>query len=165
MVDVIMDSKFIAIYVLKIVHYLVLLGALFLTEKLFSEMYMKRVYAENSDPPDILVMLGIFLAIDAGFMLFLITILLLLMYIFKTDSDSSIFNGNLIKSFLGDFALFISVVAIISAIIGHVIQQKRYFRYKTEGLRGIRAYKDIIAAIAGIITLVPFFAFFGGGKS
>lgn len=158
--EIITDSKFLMMYVLKITHLAIFVAALFLSEKLFLEMYMKKVYAENSDPPPLYSMLGILLLIDIGFTLFLVTILVLIMYIFNTPDNSFIINPELIITFLFDFALFMFFVLLMTVIIASVIQLKRYFRYKTEGLRGIRAFKEIILGVAGSLTLIPFFSFY-----
>lgn len=155
--DIVLDSKFISLYVLKFIHFAIFVAALFLTEKLFLEMYMKKVYAENSDPPSIYKMLGILLLIDIGFTLFLVTILVLLMYIFNSPDKNFIINSDLIITFLLDFGIYMFFVLMISMIIGSIIQMKRYFRYKTEGLRGIRAFKEIILGVAGSLVFIPFF--------
>lgn len=157
--EIITDSKFIMMYILKAVHFAIFVAALFLTEKLFLEMYMKKVYAENSDPPSLYNMLGILLLIDISFTLFMVTILVLITYIFNKPDNNFIINQELIISFLFDFALYTSFVMLISIIIASIVQLKRYFRYKTEGLRGIRAFKEIILGVAGSLTLIPFFAF------
>jgi len=159
--DIVMDSKFIALYVLKVVHYLIFLGSLFLTEKIFTEMYMRKVYAENKDPPNILIMVGILLAIDAGFVLFLITILYLLKYIFESPANDFIISNELIGSFLGDFVIYIIFVGVLAIIVGSVIQNKRYFKYKTEGVRGIRALNEVITGIAGVLVVLPYFIVLG----
>lgn len=158
--DIIMDSRFMAVYVLKIVHYMILIGSLYLTEKIFSEMYMKQVYAENHDPPNILIMLGILIAIDAGFLLFLITVLLLLKYIFSSPSNDFIITNELITTFIKDYVVYMVLVGSLAAIIGQIIQNKKYFKYKTEGLRGIRAFKEIFLSLAGVLLVVPYFIAF-----
>jgi hypothetical protein len=156
--DIIFDSKFLAIYVLKLVHLGIIVGSLFLTEKLFSEMYMKAVYGENKNPPHIFTLLFIFVAINIGFLMFLLTILFLVMFVFKTPANDFIINADLLKTFAVDVLIFLVILIVLCLIIGHIIQQKKYFRYKTEGLRAARAYIEIIIGLAGILTIVPFFA-------
>ena len=158
--DIIMDRKFYVMYFMKIVTFGILVGSLFLTEKIFSEMYMKRVYADNDDPPELLIMLGILLGVNAGFMLFFITILLLIKYIFDNPVHDFIINGDMIKSIIIDYFIFIIILVFIVSIIGYIMQMKKYFRYKTEGLRAIRAYKEMIMSIGGVLLLIPFFTFF-----
>lgn len=155
--DVVMDSQFIMLYVLKIVHYGILVGALFLTEKIFSEMYMKKVYAENKDPPNIYIMLGILIAIDTGFFLFLITILFLISYIATHLRIHTAIDNEFIVMLIKDFAFFMFFLFIVIFIIAAIVEKKKYFRYKTEGLRAIRALKEIIMTTGAVFTLVPYF--------
>lgn len=155
--DIILDSHFITIYVLKAIHFLVILVSLFLTEKIFSEMYMKKVYAENGSPPNLVNMLLVFFVIDFGFILFLLTVLFLLMYIFQKPSKDFLINGELIKMFLIDYFVFAILLFVILCIVAVYMQSKKYFRYNTEGLRAIRALKDIITPLAGVLLCVPFF--------
>jgi hypothetical protein len=46
---------------------------------------------------------------------------------------------------------------VIGMLIGVVIKKKKYFRYKTEGERGIRAFEEIMKSTATVITLIPTF--------
>jgi ABC-type multidrug transport system permease subunit len=159
LMDIIFDSQFMVLYVIKLLSYLFLVLSFYLAEKLFSEMYMKAVYAESKDPPNILNFLAITLIIHAGFNLFMIVVLLLLMFLFKTSSNMFVINGYLLKSFLIDYIASIALVSLLAVIIGLIIQKKRYFRYKTEGLRGIRALREILTYLAIVIFLIPFFYF------
>ena len=158
--DLIIDSHFITLYILKIIHYFIILTSLYVTEKLFSEMYMKAVYAENTTPPNLINMLVIFFVIDFGLILFLLTILFLLMYIFKSPSKEFIINIELIKAFVIDYLIYMVILLALLAIIASYMQLKKYFRYKTEGLRAIRALKDITIAISIVLIILPWFAIF-----
>jgi hypothetical protein len=158
--SLITDSHFIAIYVLKIIHYGMLVGALYLTEKIFSQMYMQEVYANNKDPPSLITMYGIFLGLDIGFVIFLLTVMFLLMYIFKGRANNFIINPDLIKSFCVDFLMFTVILGLVMIILGSFMQMKKYFRYKTEGLRAIRAYKDISLTVGAVLLVIPFFSIF-----
>ncbi len=157
--DIIFDSQFLMIYVLKVIIIGSIICSLFLGDKLFSEMYMKAVYANGEDPPNILIFIGIFIGLNLAFVLFLLTILVLLMFVFKGDGDDFIINGYLIKNFLKDYSISTIFLLVFAIIIGMTIQNKRYFRYKTEGLRGIRALREIVMYLAIVIFAIPFFAF------
>ena len=159
--DVIVDNNFIMLYVLKLLQYGLLVGAVFLTEKIFSNMYMQQVYANNGDPPNLLTMLAIFVAIDVAFALFLVTALYLISVIMKSQGKRNFFiNDRLVKKFMIDYAFATLVLFVLLAIIAAYMQAKKYFRYKTEGLRAIRAFGDMTISLAPVILLVPYFAIF-----
>lgn len=155
--DIILDSEFLVLYVLKIVHYSLMLLSFYLAEKIFNEMYMKAVYGKGGDPPDILTYVGIFLGLDLAMMLFMMAVLVMVMYLFKSPGNTFIINGRLLKSFMVDYVISIVLIMLIGIIVGMTIQKKRYFRYKTEGLRGIRALKEMMMSISAIIIVMPFF--------
>lgn len=155
-----MDVLIYLIYVLKIIDYSFLIASLYLTERLFSELYMKNVYAEEKDPPNIMQFPFLFLSIHAGFTLFLFIILLLLMTVFKTSDNTFSINWYTINTYFFDFILTIFLLSLVCIIVGVVIQKKKYFRYQTEGLRAIRAYKDMTQYFGLIIFMLPYFLYF-----
>lgn len=159
LMDLILDSKFFYMYVLKIVNFALFVGALFMTEKIFLEKYMKKVYASNTDPPSLFIMILMLIGIHFMFVVFLVTVMYLLKNIYGGRSGMFIIDGDLITTFLLDYLMFIVLLFIVIAMIGNIIQTKKYFRYKTEGLRGIRAFSLIILALAALFSLIPFFAF------
>jgi ABC-type multidrug transport system permease subunit len=160
LMDIVFDSQFMLLYVLKIINYAGLLLSYYLAEKLFSEMYMKIVYAENKDPPSIHIMLGIVLAIHFVMNIFIFTILMLIMFLFKTGSNNFIINRYLVTSYLIDYGMTLVFVSIIALILGSIVVKKKYFRYKTEGLRGVRALREMMVSLASIVFIVPWFALF-----
>ena len=157
--DIIFDSQFIFLYILKILVFLSLLLSFYLGERIFSDLYMRKVYGEGLDPPHILIYLGIFLAINFGFFLFVITFLFLIMFLFGSPTGF-IVDKYLIKKFTIDYLLLLFLLSMFAIIIGLTIQNKKYFRYKTEGLRALRAYKTILAYISGVLCIIPLYALF-----
>lgn len=156
--DIILDKRFLGIYVFKLISYGILVGSIFFAEKIFSEMYMKKVYAENSDAPSLLTMFGIFLGLFVGFNLFLLTIMFLMMYIFKTPSNDFLISGDFIQRFVIDLGIYMVLLSLVAIVIGSILEKKRYFRYKTEGLRCIRAFREILIGIAAIMVIIPYFS-------
>lgn len=159
--DIILDNQFMALYILKLLQYGLLVGAIFLTEKIFSNMYMEKVYANNGDPPDLMIMLSICVAIYTAFALFLATVLFLIhLIVEKHGIRNFVINTDLIKKFFIDYAASTLLLFLLLSIICMYMQSKKYFRYKTEGLRAIRAFGDIIMSIAPVVFAVPYFAIF-----
>lgn len=159
LMDIILDKRFLGLYLFKLITFGILVGSMFFAEKIFSEIYMKKVYAENQDAPSIMQMYGIFVGLLLGFHLFLVTIMLLLMYIFKTPANDFLISGDFIKRFLIDFALYLVILSLVLIVVGTVLAKKRYFRYKTEGLRCIRAYRELAIGIGAILVVIPYFSF------
>jgi len=157
--DIILDTLFYTIYVLKFINLGFVALSLHLTEKLFSEMYMKKVYALDENPPSLNRFIGLFLLIHSGFNLFNLIILILLHYMFKTPGGTFFINWYLISTYLKDFLLINLFLVIVSIIISGLIQKKKYFRYRTEGLRAIRGFREIMFFAACVVYIIPFFYF------
>jgi dolichyl-phosphate-mannose--protein O-mannosyl transferase len=66
-------------------------------------------------------------------------------------------NSVFLKSYLIDWLCTTVVIFAISALIAEVMRKKKYFRYRYEGERGIRALKTIVFYVSMIILLLPFF--------
>ena len=158
MLDIIIDNHFIYTYVFKVVNFAFLLGSVYLGEKLFTEMYMRKVYANNQDPPNLIAFYGIILGFLVAFNIIMLIILLLIIKIL--NSSTFVINGDLLLMYIKDFGIFIAIATAIFSLIGYMMQIKKYFRYKTEGLRAIRAYKESIILLSTILIAVPYFAIF-----
>lgn len=154
-----MDDQFYLIYFLKIINILFLIGSIRISEKVFSELYMKKVYAEEDMPPSIYVFMTMFLIMHAAFVLILLIILFLTMLVFKEDSNTFAISSFLIQSYFADYIVSTVFFILLSIIIGTVMQKKKYFRYKQEGLRAIRAYQDILNKVAIFVYLLPYFMY------
>jgi len=155
--DIIFDTQFMTLYVLKLMNYGFFALALYLAEKLFSEMYMKNVYGNGSNPPDLLIYIGITLALNLAFVIFLLVVLFLVMYIFQNPNNNFIVDMQLISKFLIDYIITTVIVGLVGVICGSIIQKKRYFRYKTEGLRGVRALNELMLSLGALVFVVPYF--------
>jgi len=157
--DIIVDSLFYFMYFLKCVNFAFSVLALSLTQRLFSEMYMKRVYALEEYPPSLNTFIGLFVMIHSAFNLFIIVVLMMLLFMFKTPGNNFFVNWHLIMTYLQDYLMVMATVVIISMIIASIIQKKKYFRYKTEGLRAIRGFKEMMFFVSCVIFVIPFFYF------
>lgn len=155
--DVVMDMQFVFVYAMKVVRFGFIYLALFLAERIFENMYSTQVFTQNKDPPNLLIMLGIFLGIEAGMFVIIMIIIALVMYIWKTPDNSFLVDSSVLLRLLVDYAASTLMIFAIGAIVAHIIMRKKYFRYKLEGLRGIRAFQEVMIGISGIMTVIPFF--------
>ena len=157
----ILDNQFTYLYILKVITYSLQYLGLFFAEKIFSDMYTKTVYVKNKDPPSILTFYGLFLGFSFSTMLFVVAVLYILSLIFKNPLDGSLaINGDLIVKYITDMFVYHVLTGLLLIVVGVMLQQKRYFKYKTEGPRAIRAYSEIIAIISAITIVIPYFLLF-----
>lgn len=169
-IEIITEPIFISTYMYKLLHYGSLLAAAFFAEKIFTSNYMQKVYANNSVPPSLYQMLFIFIALDIVFITLITAFLYMLILIFSTNEMTGFsgfvetyLNGNILMFVLDSF-IFLAIFTLVMLIIVAFMQKKKYFRYKTEGLRAIRALREIMMYIALVLIAIPYFKMFGPSK-
>jgi len=158
---VILDNQFTYMYILKIITYGLMYLGLFFAEKIFSDMYTKAVYVKNQEPPNLLTFYGIYLGFAVAMMLFIIVVLYIVSQIFNSPLNGYIaINNDLIIKYIIDMCVFHVLTGAILCVIGGLMQRKKYFKYKTEGPRAIRAFSESISIISAITILIPYFLVF-----
>jgi hypothetical protein len=67
--------------------------------------------------------------------------------------------------FAQDYVLYIISIVIHGVIIANVMYSKKYFLYKDDGLRAIRAYTEMLTQISLFNGLIPLNFFVSGAIS
>lgn len=157
--DVLRDPTFLIMYVLKGLRVLLVWAALTFASGIFTPLYTDAVYKLNKAPPSPLWFVLIFVAIDMGLNLAMLVVLLALKYMFDAPGSGFPVNGHLLKAYAIDYAVSTAMLTALSLVIASVIARKKYFRYRFEGDRGIRAMRDMLLLVATAILFVPYFRF------
>ncbi len=155
--DMFLDSQFFVLYVIKVLRVLFTYIALFLTTRVFAPIYEDIVYEQKKVPPGLWRYMLIFLIFDVSFNVFLVVVLFLLKFLFKTDDNTFIVDKYLFKKYLLDYAVSMVVLVVVGMLISNVMMNKKYFKYKYEGLRAIRAFESMLFYVAMVIYMFPFF--------
>ena len=151
-----MTKSTIAMYGLKALSVLFIWFSLYLTSKIVQETYVNNVFVNNKDPPSLYKFLLVFFSLQVGLILMLLVVLFLLQYVFDKAGDFVI-NMPLIQKFVFDLICSNGLILVIGFIIAAVMMKKKYFRYKTDGLRAIRSLQEVLMSVAIVITALPFF--------
>lgn len=142
---------------LKVLRILLSWVSLFLATRIFTPIYEDLVYEQKKDPPSLNKYIGIFLGLDIAFNAFVIVMLVLTAHIFKTDKNTFPIDSSVIKSASLDYGMFLLITASMGSWFASVMSLKRYFRYKYEGLRAVRAFERILLTLTTHIHLLPLF--------
>ena len=160
LLEMLLDTQFFLIYVLKALRVLFTYISLFLATRMFVPIYENIVYDEKKDPPPLWKYLLIFVGFDFSLNVFLIVLLFLVKYLFKNEDNSFLIDGAMITNHMCDYASSMVITFFLGVLIGSVIIKKKYFKYKYEGMRAIRAFEKMTFYVAMVNTLVPFFLIF-----
>ena len=157
MADLLFDTQFLILYIIKAIRIGFTYLALFMATKVFSPMYEQQVYDQKTNPPSLIKYLLIFVGFDLSFNVFLVVVLFLLKFMFKTDDNAFVIDKYLFYKYLVDYAMSLILLLAIASLVQVVITNKKYFKYKYEGLRAIRAFEEIIFYMSIVIYIFPYF--------
>jgi hypothetical protein len=155
--EIIFDSQFFILYVIKGLRILFSYVSFFLASRVFSPMYEDAVYDGKKNPPPLWKFMFIFAGFDISFNAFLIVILYILKLLFKTDDNSFLIDNSLFTKYVADYLVVLSVIMLIGILMSRVITNKKFFKYKYEGIRAIRAFENMMFSASIVLNCFPFF--------
>jgi len=157
MSDIILDKQFIVLYVIKALRIFFTYIALFLTTRVFTPIYEELVYDKKKPAPKLWKYLLIFTGFDISFNVFLIILLFLLQFLFKTDDNTFVVDKYLMNKYLIDYSISLVLIIFIGLMISSVVMDKKYFQFKYQGSRAIRAFESMMFYTAIVINIFPYF--------
>lgn len=152
--DMIVDSQMFILYIIKALRILFTYISLFLATRIFSPIYEDIVYTQSANPPKLWRYLLVFIAFDLVFNVFIFIILFLIQFLLD---DSFIVNQYLYTKYITDYVISTVILFVLGILISNVLSNKKYFRYKYEGVRCIVAYEKIMFYSAIIIYVFPYY--------
>jgi uncharacterized membrane-anchored protein len=79
------------------------------------------------------------------------------------EEQASTFDmAGLVMEFAKDYVLYIISMLVTGSIIGNIMYSKKYFLYKEDGLRAVRAYTDVLTQLSMFNGILPFNMFVTG---
>lgn len=161
-----MDKTVLGVFaVMKVIKLALSYAAITIATNYTSQIYTEKVYVRQENPPKLVNMLFLFLGIELLMSVITITCIgLLISFIMGKDGQS----GNKIKledvavQFSQDYVLYLISMAIHGSIIAQIMYSKKYFLYKDDGLRAIRAFSEILTQMSMFNGLIPFNMFVSG---
>lgn len=119
-----------------------------------SQVYMDKVLINQENPPKLDNYVSLFLILSLLVML-IIGIAIYGAISFLSKNDKGMFK--IIKLLAVDFTIYLLFMILLGYMISGVMYSKKFFMYKDDGLRAIRALKDLILKLSLLFVLMPFF--------
>ena len=162
--DILRDPQYITLYVVKAARFLVALYALKLAARVFQARYNDVALRAGGtgEPPSPHLFLWLALALQMVFELLIVCLLLLLRHMFKTPANTFPVDTRLLVGYGVDYLCVTVLAAAIGTIVAEVVRRKKYFRYRHEGDRGVRAMHAIMGRVFAVALALPFFRFAEG---
>lgn len=140
------------IYVLKTLRVAVAWLAFYLADTLFKDYYIKQKYGKK----ETIVDLRWYVVIYASFQFVFDLIALVVMY-FVRRIDPEVVSGALMLDYAFD-AFIVTLMVLASSIwVADIIQDKRYFMYRTSTTRATRVLKTIMFWLLVIHSVTPYY--------
>ena len=161
--DYLTSPRVVSIYLFKLVTYALLYGAASAATASFTHLYNTQVYKKHQpEAPNLAILLVLFVFYTTLFVGIFGTALWVIAKLLKGKADlldiiAEYFIQDNLMTFALDFLIFIVLLTVILFAILMFLQDPRFFRYETEGLRAARAFREIIVSVAGLLILVPYF--------
>jgi hypothetical protein len=155
--DVLTYSPFIIVYAVKAVRIFFLWSSLTFARALFQARYNDAVYLQNTSPPHPAWFVFLFLGFDLTLNVSLMAFMKMLSFLLKTATNSFPIDGYAMRAIVLDYIMSTTLIAVLAFILAVVVRRKKYFRYRFEGERGIRALSDMILWTSSIILVIPYF--------
>lgn len=156
--SIVTSLPFLMMYAVKLLRMLFVWASLHFAEHVFQLWYVRVAYGKNKDPPSPVYMIILFILIDLAMNLALLSVLYLLRTMFGSAPHHGFpINDRFIYAFVVDYACTTLAIFALAAVIADIVRTKKYFRYRYEGERGIRALQIMTLYLSIIILLLPFF--------
>ena len=119
--------------------------------------YRRRWKQTGELPPHPALLVAMMLGLDAALHAIVLAVLFTAKGIFKAPDNDFPIDGALITLFGVDYALVTFAIGALALVIAAVVRSKKYFRYKYEGERGIRAMREMVFYVYCVMTPIPFY--------
>lgn len=147
------------LYFVKLARVMMLWIALYLTEKLFQDAYVQKVWLQEDSPPSLLPLAPIALGMEAVGFAVMVAVLVLVRMWCKRPDNTFIIDASLIRKVVADYVGSLPALLAMGILLALVVQQKRTLRYADDGVRGIRALAGMLLAMYAVLLAMPFFSF------
>ena len=138
------------VYSLIAIRIFVLYISSYVASNIMNQIYTERVLINGDEPPNLNFQLYLFVMIDSLLNLFLLGFAWAIIKAFGN-------TANLFTVYVTQYGLSTLVTFLVCLIISNMMYMKKYFLYKDDGLRAVRALNEMILRIGALTSLTPFF--------
>ena len=157
-----MDNNVLVIFaVMKVIKLALSYGALMIATNYTAQIYTEKVYVRQENPPKLANMLMLFLGIEILMTVVAVTAVALMINYASGNEDSSMLMS-VGTMFAQDYVLYLISMVVHGIILANIMYSKKYFLYKDDGLRAIRAYSDVLTQYSMFNGIIPFNLFVNG---
>lgn len=133
----------------------------YLAAKLFQDKYMQQVYIDRIAPSGLTGFVVTFAMFQAAFAALSIAVMGGVTYVLAgTRAELGVLVRFAVMDVVAELVAGLSIIYVVA----NVMQNKKYFNYKYEGLRAIRALRSIAFQVNMVTANIPYYMLFGDLK-
>lgn len=139
----------------KIIRMIFSYASLLIAKNFSAQIYMEKVLVNGDNPPALTNLLFLYIIVEVIMVVIFLGLLMAVDHSFKLNMLND--EDNLLTTFiLPDYIISVMLIISIGSIIGNKMYIKKYFLYKDDGMRAIRAYSEMMLTISILASVVPF---------
>eukprot|EP00873_Tetraselmis_striata_P033864 jgi/Tetstr1/454128/TSEL_041047.t1 len=121
-----------------------------LATRLHEATYVETVYGKKEPPPK-------FRGCVTNIVVLMIIFHVALLAVVNTMTESGWFPSRLREYVISESLVYMGFMIAASYFIAQLVQTKRYFNYRKDGIRAIRVYKELLIWAVFPISVSPIF--------
>jgi hypothetical protein len=152
------------LYGIKVARIMVIWIALYAIDKVWQDAFVQSLVeneasgAEDRPPPAMWPIIVLALGAEAVFMMVVILCLVLVGVMYGGPKSTYALDAPLLRLVGIDYVLSTAVLIGIGVLVARVAQDGKIFRFRDDGMRGIRATCSMLLSIAAVVIALPLFA-------
>ncbi|AUF82208.1 hypothetical protein TetV_116 [Tetraselmis virus 1] len=139
-----------ATLIIKLLRWMCIWYSIRISTKLYEAKYVEIVYGKGEDPPSLT---GIITTIVTMILVFHLALLAIV----SSAVSAGFLPPSTLRYVITESVVYVVMTVIISLWLANLVQTKRYFNYRKDGIRAIRAYKEILLWLLFPISASPIF--------
>ena len=140
-------------FAVKIIRAVIAYISQAISKNMTSQVYLEKVLVKGENPPALTNQIFLALGFEVGLTILLVVLLYSAIKVLRLLP--SLGNELYLEYILLDLVLYVLLCLAIGTIIARTMFSKKYFLYKDDGLRAVRALCDMNVWINMILTLIP----------
>lgn len=139
----------------KVLRMVISYASLLIAKNFSAQIYMEKVLVNGDNPPALTNLLFLYIVVEVIMVVIFLALVMAVDHSFKLGLMND--KDNLLTTYIiPDYIISTMLNITIGSIIGNKMYIKKYFLYKDDGLRAIRAYSEMMLTISILTSIVPF---------
>jgi hypothetical protein len=148
------NEVFIIFIMFKVLRFAFSYASLLIAKNFTAQIYMEKVLVKGENPPKLTNLMVLAIVIE----FIMVAITMALVYAVSSQFELNVISNEMnvfIEYLLPDYIISTIMTFIVGYVIATKMHDKKYFLYKDDGLRAIRALGEVMFTISVINIFVP----------